>query len=289
MRVWLLAVVCVVVLAGCADPAKPPAVTEEPNEEPPSTDPGTEIRAPPPGDSLFPGTVQLTQCTGFWTSSTYPVATTPEAMQDPYWEEEPSAIPVLDVDIEVYDCPRVSIGPFERSLRILTEVSNIANAPEQCQPEIPEEGIVSWRTLHSIWVNDTEVADWIRAVYGMPVYYSPIEDTTTSDPVFLEHTWTWGAQGEEKSALTVLDDSPEYTPSSTVARYFWFNETAVSSADFRETFVSPNVHRPIKGTLAEPMLGTSTSKNYASVAMMMRDFNGDMEVIRYKDHFCTVF
>lgn len=282
MRAWLFAVACVVVMAGCAEPPKSPGITETPpTEEPPGTDPAVPL----PLDSLsFPGTVHLSQCNGFWTSGTYPVATMPP-MQDPYWEPPPP-VPVIDVYIEVYDCPRVSIGPFERPLRILTEVSQVANAPEPCQPEVGPGEIIQWRTLTSIWVNDTEVADWIRAVWEMPVYYSPIEDTTTNDPVFLEHTWTWGIDGE-KSALTIFDDSPEFTPSVMDDRYFWFNETAVSSLDLHRTFTSPNVHRPMKGTLAKPMLGAYASKDYVDEVMMMQDIEADMEVIRYKDHFCT--
>ncbi|HUR63962.1 MAG TPA: hypothetical protein VM241_05730 [Candidatus Thermoplasmatota archaeon] len=223
----LLPLLACLLLAGCA--AAPP----------PGSGPATG--APP-----RPAGLELTGCTG-WHGDT-PSLPSPlvPGKAPPGWEPDPAN--PASVVMDGYACSRLSVGPFERPVRIVLDSHTNVNFPPSCNPK---GGSTPMAVLGTLWVNDTAVARYLNQTYGLPARASPITDEVQAVGPARAHRWTWGTG--HASALNVTEDGTGFVSYAT-ERIFWERGGGVSVLDLALQHDAPPVQHPAVGTAQPPML-----------------------------------
>ncbi len=233
------------------DPAEPNgsgSVEPTVSGEPPST--GDVPRPDPP--LQVPAFISWNECQGTGASIPYANALMlDEGETPPGWEPSPDQNDFYSFYLNV--CQRISLGSFERGpTMMLIETHNGVNPPPACAEFNADYGEFS--VLLSIWVDDPEVAQFLRDTYGLPVRLgtASVEVTEAGDESVYKWTWQNGTSGQ--SELTVVHPSGTTGRTPFVSRIAWHNGTGVSLLDLKQDLMLPHTFFPTaQGTLAPPM------------------------------------
>jgi hypothetical protein len=273
-------------LAGCA--ASKSHGTESGSESISPTSTGTGGPHPPLINSTYAKNVHWNDCEGWQTGFTHPPGEPAGASHDPEWANPQIG---LFTTVVMYgrECQRVSWGPFERPVRMILEHHNFLAPPVSCEPDAnTTRQITKGAELASIWVNDTELADYLKATYpGMPVFYSPMQSETRSTGGLLAHTWTWGLGKQNQSRVTILDDQIPggYYPHG--IRLFWYSSEGVSFMDLVSQYQNAILtDRTANGTLYPPMLWGYVAQPFAYAGQWTREITMEGDIHAFRDHQC---
>lgn len=231
---------------------------------------------------------EWTNCTGFYVHSYYSKETI-RPQQDPEWAP-PKGPGIYQVEIRALQCKRVAWGQFERPITAILEIHDADNPPEACWPPSNPKGVTYLRTLASVWVNDTQFGDWLRATYdGLNVYSGPISLNESMQGALRDRTLTWGIDADHQSQLHALDeggDAPSHAP--ILDRLYWFNATRVGYMDMDVDAYKHEllVERPAYGTLVPPMIGAEAGKDYQGTGVWLRNGTATGIIQQFKDHQC---
>ncbi|MCA1810544.1 MAG: hypothetical protein LC623_00850 [Halobacteriales archaeon] len=288
MRV--IALLAVLLLSGCLADNSPP--TSEPTTTGSASLSGTTSGNPtlPPGPSAKE--VHWDACEGWETGWKYPPGHPPGAQHNPKWGDPETNLFATMLTF-ARDCQRVSWGPFERPVRMILETHDFQQVPLSCYTgdNAPDADVVVLKAMSSLWVNDTQLADYLKQTYpGMPVYYSAIQTHAQPQGTLMAHQWTWGLSEQNQSELTVFDDQVAHnTVTLTLERMFWYDETgAVSFLDFdmvRQTPLFTN--RVSYGKQYPPMLwGYGETPDYVSTGDWNPTSTITGKIAVFRDHEC---
>jgi hypothetical protein len=172
---------------------------------------------------------------------------------------------------------------------MIYEQHNFFQVPPTCQPPANATKLGSMVELASLWVNDTELASYLKQTYpGLPVYYSPIQ-TETKDfgPGGVVHTWSWGLGAQNQSQMNIVEDQQGANPLEDYFRIFWYDETGVSVMDLDNAYSFPLVTaRLAYGTLYPPMLWGNIAVDYASTGNWAEEVTMQGHITIFRDHEC---
>jgi hypothetical protein len=143
--------------------------------------------------------------------------------------------------------------------------------------------------LNSWWINDADLAGFARTAYHAPALFAPINVTTTSVGTMVQHTISWGLQGQGVSQFTV-GEGQSYSQSLPLAlRYFWFDGSTVYIMDQHPTRSLPEgLGEFVTGKMYPPMLMAKVNENYVSQgANWFKDANMGADFASFKDLQCN--
>lgn len=190
--------------------------------------------------------------------------------------------------LEVYQCQRLKVGPFERPVTILTESHDNANFPQQCIGF--DKDLDRIEILVALWVNDTAVADYLTNVEGIPTHYATfqaVNDTTLPVP---QPGWTWKVPGMNASSLYLPYAHGDYPVSHYDARLMYHNETTVSALDlFQASRITSDqtYHGHIYGIMEAPTLEAQGGYHeFAGTGDVWVDGYLEAKIQHFKDMQC---
>lgn len=254
MRRIALVFLGLLALAGCNAPAHP-ADGSSTSETPTPSISATGSTAPSVNVTLpslnHTRTLQLDNCYGWQAVTTDPGATAP-GERPPGWNPAPSGTAFTGQEIQAYQCNRISLGAFERGpIHLMFEDHGNADFPPKCKenaPEFPVFGIVT-----HIWIDDAEVAAYLRTEYGAPVLLGQFNETSQDAGTLTLRTWTWAVEGGQPSKITVPDDKENQELIGLFSRLFWANGTAgLVQLDLPPKDHGPAQPFPAYGTMQPP-------------------------------------
>lgn len=280
-------------LAGCLDPQSSPggATTgRETSTSAATSSTGSSSANLPVINSSIPEKMSATDCTGPDTLVYGPTEVFSQAMP-PGWEEGEDE-PLTDVFLRLFECQKISWGPFERGpVTMLAEIHGSLNAPQSCLEDHPHDA-VAYRWLASLWFSDADIANWVAATYGAPVYYGEFETAHEMNPALETHTWSWGLPNQERSYVTMRDVAvSDNHPGPFTEWWFWFNGQGISSMDSVMLSMSDDTSAPlVDGHMAPPMMFANATgqSGYAAVADWFPEKDFDGVIQRFGDLECKV-
>jgi hypothetical protein len=253
-RHYGLIILAAVLASGCAEDASP---RSDDVGAAPSTMTGLP-RADGPGTSLpIPAQISWNECRGMGATLSYHgnVFDIDGGHTPPGWE------PDVQEDHRYYfmvnRCERVAVGPFERGpVHFLYEAHGGVEPPQACIEF--DGGADDVKVLLGLWVDDPEVASYLRESLAMPVIDAAISLEVVTDPGNKSlHHWTWSS-GQQPSEIFALRSGPVSGTAKYVERLAWHNGTAVTLLDLHEDKSTADGDAPTAhGTLAPPMAYSS--------------------------------
>lgn len=236
-----------VLLAGCGSPALQPDPTSSTTSS--TTTDSTTTPDPWPVVPAVPLNVTWNGCKLIGLGHTYPKGENPGT--------PPSGWPPAtrgvgsDVHVEAYHCERVSWGAFERPMTMVMEAHTNLDPPTDCR-------VGDWDTfeaLESWWVSDRELADFMRATYGIPVHHGAIDFLTESDATTSTFTATWNETGTEPSSMKGSQVNQAEGTNNAALRFFWDwgNGTAMLNLQQDKRYSAAPTYA-IQATMNPPML-----------------------------------
>lgn len=267
----VLAVAAVMFMAGCVQQGTP--VAEQ--------GPGGGDAAPAGQNVTLDSSVRWTECLGMNTGKDYPYGTE-QPPAPPGWEPRGVYVASYTVYVAV-ECERVSIGPFERGpVHFFFESHTAYSPPEQC---MAQPGPFVATVLHTLWVDDEEIAAYLAQYGDMPV--GVMEATLQADDSMgvTQHAWQWSVNGST-SQLTLPDDGARTANGQRDIRFLWHNGTAAG-----ELRVSFDIDGPLfterwgHGEFHEPFLMASDDPYVQPIMHLEGDLSGAIKL--YDDISCS--
>lgn len=153
----------------------------------------------------------------------------------------------------VNTCQRVSVGGFERGpVSFMLEQHWGVDPPDSCRDFNP--GFDQAAVLLALWVDDPEVATYLRAEYHLPVEVGQVHEEVMPQDDMEIQTWTWQTEGAEQSTLVVVHPGGSEGKAAPTNRLIWHNGTGVSFLDLTSDRDLPQAFVPTAhGVLAPPM------------------------------------
>jgi len=187
----------------------------------------------------------------------------------------------------VNQCARVSVGPFERGpASVVIEMDDAVAPPASC--EHFNGGYDDSQVLYSLWVDDTEVADYLKATYGMPVHFGAITFDLKDSPAGQVQTWNWNETGSSASTLSGLRPTGPENNATYLDRIAWKVGAGVSFIDLRQDRILPLVTGATgEGVLAPPMrYGQHGAAPFAGLASIWNQADQFGPIYRFGDTQC---
>jgi hypothetical protein len=186
-----------------------------------------------------------------------------------------------------YECNRISIGPFERGpIRIVTDGHDKADIPLACKATV--KGGSHQAILNTFLVNDSMVADYLAATYGLPATYAQIQNQAQAAGALVQHAWTWTPPGLSASTVMIFDDGQAQS-NDISDRFYWQRGAGIGILDFVYTRQGPTfTNRAAYGTMQPPMLLASQPQGLfiSSSADYYPSLSGEGIIRLYKDAQC---
>jgi hypothetical protein len=106
-----------------------------------------------------------------------------------------------DVLLMLLTCERFSWGPFERPVTFVAETHNNIAPPQECR-QGPWE---YYYALNALYVNDSQVAQYLQETYGLPAKHANITVTDASFANYRNTYWHWAPDGGSTSWLNISE------------------------------------------------------------------------------------
>jgi hypothetical protein len=232
------------------------------------------------------GRLELTDCTG-WFATVLPLPRSLAPGQPPPgWEVPPGDTETAAVILGGFDCARLSLGRFERPVRIVYDAHGHLAAPRPCfGTASPPPTVLG---LNSLWVSDPEVAAELRS-YGMPAYATNITEAVAADAGAARlRTWAWG-DPLAPSTLT-FSEGGALRATTRSLRLVWLHGEGLGMLELEQSHTSPSPTTgwPAHGSAQPPMLlSTLPEGRFAGQALWHPTLAATGQVTLYKDLLCA--
>ena len=203
----------------------------------------------PEGAGAKLGSLRLDNCHGLDTAVEQPSALL-DAGRPPGWE--PSGRPTSQAALDIHECKRIMVGPFERGpVMVAFEMHNDHSTPANCT----EGEYTASSILHKLWLSDPEVARWLanQSLPAEPATFAwtpnELADGLSAPTIVI------GVEGAQPSEVHSSNQFSNDTRQSSTERLFWAGPDGVSFIDLHAD-VSYNAQYPgyFTGTFHEPFL-----------------------------------
>jgi hypothetical protein len=248
MKAVAVLVIAAFLLAGCSSD-KPkgsdvPTTTGTPTatQSLSATSSSTSPSSSPPVDP-FPRQIAFTDCRGVAARFIWPGDSAPAGPEvPPGWETQEMV--ATDHHVQVVECQRIAIGPFERGpLHFLLEAHDKATIPQACI-DFRGADIGDFRILRSLWVDDEEIVQFLKDTMGIPALYGTFSFTETPAGAPQGMLWNWGLPGQDTSSLAYSRVDTIPGGGTGLNRIAWHTSGAVNLLDLAE-----DEQRPAASTL----------------------------------------
>jgi hypothetical protein len=126
-----------------------------------------------------------------------------------------------------------------------------ADFPQKCKENTPAFPVFGVAT--HIWIDDPEVAAYLHTEYGAPVLLGQFNESSQDTAALSLRTWTWAAEGNQPSKITIPDDKEHQELIGLFSRLFWANATAgLVQLDLPPKDHGPASPFPAYGTMQPP-------------------------------------
>lgn len=196
-----------------------------------------------------PRTVAFNECHGLGTAHLFPGDTSP-GQPPANWSQHQGF--GSDIHLAIYECDRISWGPFERGpISMVWETHTNVRPPERCDEGARDQ----FSVLHALWMNDELVLQYVNSTYGLPTRFAQFanNDTRTSQTQHVD--WTWQVPGYPASRLQY--DQALVTPgrARAIERMAWIQNSTVWTLDLDQQRTLTNGQTVLTpGTLQPPTL-----------------------------------
>ncbi|MES2154981.1 MAG: hypothetical protein V4510_07585 [bacterium] len=179
-------------------------------------------------------------------------------------------------------CQRVHIGPFERPLRMIIEHHDNMTTPSACRTG-------NWNyfsVLNAIYVDDDEVAAWMRREIGMPAHHADIHHDVSPGKIS-KVSWSWTPDGGQTSDTTLTQVNDHNASDGFTYRIVWVNAGKLVMWHFTTT---EEVAQPppgiIPGHMRSPMLPAKYGEFFPGLGQYESHIDYDGRLIRFNDEWC---
>jgi hypothetical protein len=276
--------------AGCFERAGPsgegPTSSDAPTASMTTSSASTSTPGPDNSTKADPELIQ-TGCTS-WRIVRQFYGTGSPGTRPPGWEPADATAVITGIEVYGFNCQRVSVGPFERGpVQMVLEMHTNVSFPAACLEGA--DPFVIPAVLQSIWVNDAEIAGYLRQEYGMPTFFADIQQEDTSLQAVNAHEVSWGEPGQPASVLTTVDDAEDRTGDSLPYRLAWPVGSAVWLLDYVPSLDDPFLfQRVTAGKFEQPMLLAGVDGGqYAGNGAWYDRFEATARVLAFADGRCA--
>ena len=283
------ALVIVLLLAGCLDGHNEPKLD---GPSPSATFRHTEtmsgstgLPSPPPnGNSTqmiaLDGCRKGINAAIYVPQALYPNAVPPEAS----WAANS---PLLVMTVEVHECQRISVGPFERGpIHFLLEYHDNVDAPASCRA-IPGD-YTSDDALSQMWLDDPDIVSYLQTTYRLPIRFASVNVTQVAlGPETRDH-WIFGLPGEANSSLEAMIGGNDTTSFPVYRLYYSPTMGKISFVDYSVSEKFEGLRNPlVTGKLAPPLLYASTGTgDVVAYGSPSRDGHYSAQIHQFGDDQC---
>ena len=281
-----LLVLAVVLLSGCSGTRHPGTATGIPTNSAIGHSASTSSQPEPTANAtlaLIPRHLEANNCTYQGTVFTWPTAIAPGSYP-PGWDP-PTPI-ATNIILDLYNCQRIALGRFERPVQIITESHTKESIPEQCHKG-GNFGVDN--ILNHAWVNDRELALFLKQSFGMPADYADISTTDDSNAAALHATWNWKQDGFAGSSLDLKNPHTSTSSSSIDLRLSWWNGTVLGAIDLAQSgqYPDPGSNTVATGNMEAPTLQASTGvKQWVGGGTWATSFQMSGQIMLWSDPGC---
>ncbi len=199
------------------------------------------------------------------------------------WPPEPGGIG-SESRIQARACERMSLGPFERPVRFILNTHTNETMPDSCRLGGKWD---YFDALAAIYIDDPAVVNYARNELQMPAFYANMSYVYDKQPAAWTMTWSWAADGGERSDIQTSVAAPNIYPTDDpiTYRYAWVSGGHVSLLDFKTsarqlgpptTAVPGHVYSPmIEARQGSPYLGTGEISDGVDAQGTLHRFNDD--------------
>ncbi|MCA1810878.1 MAG: hypothetical protein LC623_02580 [Halobacteriales archaeon] len=162
--------------------------------------------------------------------------------------------------------------------------------PRNCTNLDGTDGIVALWILHSLWVDDQDLADYLKATYDLPVIFAQFNIKQDVHNGVGTQVWSWNEPGKPASQVTYyVSDTTSSTGPVSTERMYWFNATNLSYANLRIVPLLDQVPLAITpGTMQPPMLYTYNGMTtYLGTGQKFDSMELSANLKRYGDFECA--
>jgi len=196
---------------------------------------------------------------------------------------------VVAIHVEVHECARISVGPFERGpIHYLVEHHDNLVVPQSCR-DVPGD-YTSDEALSQIWLDDAAIVDYLQKTYELPVRFASINVTSDSLGPETQDHWTFGVPGQPASMLEGTIGATDAKSFPVYRLYYFPAKGRVSFLDYSIDEKFEGLGNPLAtGKLAPPLIygstGTGDAVAYGGPA---RDGHYSVAFHQFGDDQCKV-
>lgn len=277
--------ISVLAISGCISIQEGNGEPNLPTTSVPSTPTPTTVQEPKLTEPVPPIPLSLagSECTATASDSSWPAKTGPASPVPPGWEAQADL--GSDIYLLFFDCSRVSMGSFERPMRMMWELHSKFDYAPECYHQ---ETDLIWM-IASLWVADAELADYLMVNYDLPVLLASFNLTVSVDNNLQTEKLTWKTADSAESDLTHVQPVEDIlSPFPHSGRLVWFNETMLSFVDL-DYEVMQNQLDPQNGygTMKPPMLYASSGiETFAGPTAFYENATFSGKIQRFRDYQC---
>jgi hypothetical protein len=225
-------------------------------------------------------------CSGVTTGVSLPGAIAP-GHAPPEWKPDPVEGSISGLGVDLRNCHRLSVGPFERPAYFMLETHGTFSAPDNCTSGRPE--IMPMAFISAIIVSDLEIAQVLNQSLHFPVTFGSISNSSSQLLSAGEATWLWARTDYEPSSLTVFAVGNTTKALEKQNRYFWDNGPGISYIDLTQRTIEPEVEAyATVGTMKAPMLfHEAFGENYVAPSNLIFDSEMTGTIHVFGDNQCS--
>ncbi|MCA1810845.1 MAG: hypothetical protein LC623_02405 [Halobacteriales archaeon] len=235
-----------------------------------------------------PVDIFFSKCRDALTAFTFPLSTAPGS-HPPGWE--PTFQMGSNVGLRMIECDRISWGPIERPIHLLFEIHEHLNPQGNCTTLDGVAATGSLAMLNSLWIDSEAAANYLKAVYDLPVLYANFNVSTTrqANGETESQTWTWNQPGQPSSQVSYYGIHWQTIADPLTDRMFWFNSTMLSYINLN-MLVTRGQQLPLSatpGTMRPPMLYATAMNTETYVGHgELQELELSGHIKRYSDYQC---
>jgi hypothetical protein len=160
-----------------------------------------------------------------------------------------------------------------------------ADIPTKCD-RANQTAPTSPHILNLFVISDRDLADYLKAQYGMPAVYGDVQLAAQSAGSVIQRTWSWTPAGQGKSELTLFDDGTSQ-PYSQEDRFWWPRGDGIAQLDISYTRNGLTItDRPAYGKMVPPALSPPPDGTFLGTATYFPSLSGEGKVTFFSDRLC---